>query len=78
MLDEAQRYLDGIIPDAFDLRGLLWEVLGDVLDSIRLAETNPNANRKVCPDGTYADFWKNPPSVHDILADYLGDNYGDE
>lgn len=67
MLDEAQRYLDGIIPDAFDLRGLLWEVLGDALDSVRLAELTQEQ-----PGGPP------PGGIHNILADYLGDNYGDE
>lgn len=77
VLDHPQDH-DGIEAGSFNLRDLLWEVLHDVLDSIALAETDPNHARPKLPDGTYADFWKSPPSVYQTVEDYLGNNYGDD
>lgn len=74
VLDFAQEILDKDSHNAFDLRGLLWEVIADVIDSAALA-----ANQAVLDAGL-------APIVADALADevamttnnYVANNYGDD
>jgi hypothetical protein len=59
VLDEAQRYLDSMVPEGFDMRSLLWDALNDVLDSVALAEQSG--------DGYIHD------TVADYVGTYYGD-----
>jgi hypothetical protein len=69
VFDQAQERLDGIEPEVFDMRVLVWEVIEDLLDSLGRYDTwefESDAPRDVVR------------ACKDMLTDYVVNNYGDD
>ena len=58
-----------------DMRGVLWEIIEDILSSVNLAETEMLLAYVENKDVLYSE---DPPNIYATVQDYVVNHYGDD